>query len=68
MEEDLTLLLKRKGSLKLLATLLLVGGVKEDDSKEESINDTDEICSCSTFELWHREVSNRSSNDRLENR
>ena len=63
MDEDLIILLKRKGSLKLLATLLLVGGEKKDDNQEKSIDNTDKVSGCSSFELWHRKVSNRSSND-----
>lgn len=65
LEEDLAVLLKMKGDIKFLATLLLTGKSKKeeikDDSEEESICDTDKVCSCSSFELWHRKVSNSSS-------
>ena len=65
LEEDLTVLLKMKGDIKFLATLLLTGKSKKeeikDDSEEESICDTNEVSSCSSFELWHRKVSNSAS-------
>ena len=65
MLEDLAILLKMKGDTKFLATLLLTGKCEKekirDDSEEESICNTDEVSSCSSFELWHRKVSNSAS-------
>ena len=65
LEEDLAILLKMKGSTRFLATLLLTGKYEKeenkDDSQEESICNTNEVSGCSSFELWHRKVSNSAS-------
>ena len=65
LEEDLAILLKMKGDTRFLATLLLTGKCEKeeirDDSQEESICNTDEVSGCSSFELWHRKVSNSAS-------
>ena len=71
LEEDLAILLKMKGDTRFLATLLLTGKREKeeirDDSQEESICNTDEVSGCSSFELWHRKVSNSASALRYKN-